>query len=217
MPHTCDPHRHHRPCDRAQGRRSIRLPGYDYSQPGAYFVTICAQAGECLFGEVAGGEMALSDLGRIAVEEWLQTPIVRPYVQLDEFIVMPNHVHAILCIVDDDVRGGTGRGSGRGTARRAPTGTERRFGHPIAGSLPTIVGAFKSAVTKRINRIRDTPAARVWQRGYYEHVIRDQEALNRIRSYIVTNPRRWDRDSQNPRRQGQDDFDRRLGSYGAPV
>jgi len=87
-----------------------------------------------------------------AAEEWLHTAVVRPYVRLDEFIVMPSHVHGIICIVDDDV--------GRGTACRAP-GTERRFGDPIAGSLPTIVGAFKSAVTKRINRIRNTPAARV--------------------------------------------------------
>jgi len=102
----------------------------------------------------------------------------------------------------------------QGTACRAPTGTERRFGQPIAGSLPTIVGAFKSAVTKRINELRASPGAKVWQRGYYEHIIRSDRALDRIRAYIAANPARWALDPENLVRQGEDDFDRWLASFG---
>ena len=147
-----DPEKHH--------RRSIRLGGYDYSQAGAYFVTVCTRNRECLFGEIIDGEMRLNDAGRMVDSEWLNTPRIRPQVELDGYIVMPNHVHGIICVVDD----------GRGTARRAPT--VERFGCPVPGSLPTIVRAFKSAATKQINTLRGTPGTPVWQRNYYEYVIR---------------------------------------------
>ncbi len=196
-----DPDRHH--------RRSIRLKGYDYSQEGAYYVTVCVRNRQCLFGEVVEGEMALSAWGEIVQQEWLQTAVVRPYVRLDEFMVMPNHFHGILCIVDD---------SGRGDARVAPTGTERtdavHGSHgPQPGSLGAIVGAFKSAATKRINVLRVSPGAKVWQRGYWEHIIRHDRALDRIREYIATNPARWALDPENPDRRGEDEFDRWLASY----
>ncbi len=126
-------------------RRSIRLQGYDYSQAGMYFITVCVEGRECLFGEVVQGQMIVNQVGQIVEEEWLKTPVLRPYVVLDEFIVMPNHFHAILLIVT----------AGRGTARRAPT-TER-FGSPVSGSLPTPIRSFKSAATKRINNLRVTP------------------------------------------------------------
>ena len=167
-------------------RRSIRLKRYDYRQPGAYFVTICAQNRECLFGEIVQQEMRLNDAGRIVEDEWFRTSVVRPNVELDAFVVMPNHIHGIICIVND----------GRGTARRAPT--MERFGHPIHGSLPTIICAFKSAATKRVNERRGTPGAPVWQRNYYEHVTRNESELNRIREYITGNPARWDEDIDNP-------------------
>ena len=195
-----DPFRHR--------RRSIRLKGHDYTQPAAYFVTIRTWDRECLFGGVVEQVVVLSEFGRILAEEWEQTAVLRPYVRLDSFVVMPNHIHGILWIIHTDAD------SGRGTARRAPTGTEqnpgkvpthrataeRHFGKPIAGSLPTIIGAFKSAVTKRINRLRKTAGAPIWQRGYYEHIIRADRTLAAIRRYIQENPARWERDADNPHR-----------------
>jgi REP element-mobilizing transposase RayT len=166
-------------------RRSIRLQGYDYSQAGAYFVTICVQDRKCLFGDMANGEMALNDYGRAVQDEWLKTAEIRSGIQLGEFVVMPNHFHGILIITR------------RGTACRAPT---ERFGQPMAGSLPTIVRAFKSAVTKRINEIRLLPNDSIWQRNYYEHVIRNEADYRQIAEYIIDNPRRWEADVLHPDR-----------------
>jgi len=181
-------------------RRSIRLQGYDYGQTGMYFITVCVEGRECLFSEVVQGKMIANQVGRIVEGEWLKTPVLRPYVVLDEFVVMPNHFHAILQIVSE----------GRGTARRAPT-TER-FSRPVSGSLPTIIRSFKSATTNRINELRSAPGAPLWQRNYYEHVIRDEDELHRIREYILTNPLRWELDRENPARCGEDEFDRWLAS-----
>ncbi len=173
-------------------RRSIRLKGYDCTCPGVYFVTICTHQRACLFGDVVEGAMVLNGLGEIVRDEWFKTAVVRPNVRLwdSEFVVMPNHVHGIIWIMDDDVVGAR--------RRRAPTTTTEQFGKPVSGSIPTIVRAFKSAVTKRINDLRGTPHVRVWQRNYYEHIIRDDESLNRIRQYIVENPMRWAFDPENP-------------------
>ncbi len=184
-----DPERHH--------RRSIRLPGYDYAQAGAYFVTIVTQGRECLFGQVVNGEMRLNDAGRIAQDEWLRTAVIRPRVTLDAFVIMPNHIHGIIALSDH----------GRGTLQRAPTTddappdgapTVERFGKPTSDSIPTIIRLFKSATTKRINEMRHAPGVPAWQRNYYEHVIRDDASLNRIRRYIVDNPAQWADDDENP-------------------
>ncbi len=175
-----DPEKHH--------RRSIRLQGYDYSQPGAYFVTICVRNRECLLGDMVDGAMVLNDYGKIVESEWLKTAVVRPNVELDEFIVMPNHFHGIIFIIDD----------GRGTARRAPTGEQ--FGKPSVGSLPTIVRSFKSAATNGINQLQESWGSLFWQRGYHEHIIRSEGELDRIRKYIIENPIRWDQDENNPNR-----------------
>lgn len=194
-------------------RRSLRLKGYDYTQVGAYFITICTQDRTCVFGEVVDGMMRLNACGAIVREEWLRSAVIRPYLRLvpEEFVVMPNHVHGIIWIVD-------GVGARR---RRAPTPefrapTAERFGKPVAGSIPTIVRGFKSAATKRINDRRGTPGATVWQRNYYEHIIRTEEALARIRDYILTNPLRWHLDRENPNRTGKDDaWDSVFGLVGA--
>jgi putative transposase len=186
MTTRCDPDRYH--------RRSIRLSGYDYTQPGAYFVTICTHRQEPLFGAVVDGEMVLNKYGQIVDEEWCNTAKLRPYVKLDVHVVMPNHFHGILWIEHDDT-GGRGTAHGRGMARHAPT---REFGKPVAGSLPTIVRAFKSAVTKQVNQIRRTPGIPVWQRNYWEHVVRTERALDAIRRYIADNPARWSLDRYNP-------------------
>src|SRR3989338_4277515 len=171
-------------------RRSIRLQGYDYSQAGAYFVTICAQGSECLFGGIENDVMALNGYGCVVHDEWLRTAEIRAEIQTGEFVVMPNHFHGIL-IIDPGTAG-----MGRGTGGRAPT--MERFGQPISGSLPTIIRAFKSAVTKRINEIRQLPGVPVWQRNYYEHVIRNEADYGQIAEYIADNPRRWEEDTLHP-------------------
>jgi len=184
-------------------RRSIRLRRYDYTQAGAYFVTICTYNRELLFGEIVDGEMRLNEWGEIAWAEWFQTAVVRPNVTLypDEFVVMPNHVHGIIRIVDDIA---TNVGAQRcapaavGAQRRcAPTAAGPRV---LPGSLGAIIRAYKSATTRRINEHRGTPGAPLWQRNYYEHIIRDQTGLDRIRAYILSNPTRWPADTENPGR-----------------
>lgn len=180
-------------------RRSIRLPGYDYSQQGAYFVTICTQDRMCLFGDIEDGEMTLNQYGSAVQDEWLRTPEIRAEIQTGEFVVMPNHFHGIVLICGgeaDVCRGTACRALMECTARRAPT--VERFGRPISGSLPTIVRAFKSAVTRRINGIRRTPGEQVWQRNYYEHVIRNEIDYRQITEYIADNPRRWKEDVLHP-------------------
>ncbi len=167
-------------------RRSIRLPGYDYAQPGAYFVTLCVHQRECLLGEITDGEMMLNEFGRVVMECWPWLAKQYPHVTVDEWIVMPNHFHGILMIVDAVCRGGS---------RTAPTnGTTHK-------PLGRLIGAFKTVSTKRINAIRDTPGLPVWQRNYYEHIIRNEEELNHIRQYIVANPRNWEFDQENPVRR----------------
>lgn len=189
-----DPAEHH--------RRSIRLRTFDYAQPGAYFVTVCTHGRACLFGDVVGGEMQLNESGRIARTEWVKTAEIRPNVQLHphEFVVMPNHIHGILWLVGDDVGA---------THRVAPTGESRATGSDVAirrvaptgaitGSLGAILAQYKSIVTKRIRSACGVPARRVWQRGYYEHIIRDDRSLDRIREYIVNNPLQWELDREHP-------------------
>jgi REP element-mobilizing transposase RayT len=175
-----DPERHH--------RRSIRLKRHDYARAGAYFVTICAKDRECLFGQIEGETVILSEDGRLVDECWHLLPRHFPNVELDAFVLMPNHVHGIIWITD--------MGMDRGTACRAPT--VERFGHPVSHSLPTIIRSFKSAVSQRINERRTIPGVLVWQRNYYEHIIRSDEELNRIREYIANNPAQWAMDPENP-------------------
>ena len=173
-------------------RRSVRIAGYDYSQSGMYFVTVCAADRACMFGEVVGGGVRLNDAGRIVEDEWAKTAQMRPRVLLDQFVVMPNHIHGIVVLMDS-----------RGTLQRAPTGdrpirTIERFGKPTRDSIPTIIRLFKAATTKRISIQQGTPGVTVWQRNYYEHIIRDGKSLDRIRRYIAENPVRWAFDRENP-------------------
>jgi len=162
------------------------LKGYDYAQPGFYFVTICTWRQTSLFGEIVDGEMRLNEYGDIVYQEWLQAAVLRPSVELDSFVVMPNHLHGIVILQDKC----------RGTLQRAPT--IEQFGKPTSNSIPTIVRLFKSVTTTRINAARKTPGTAVWQRNYYEHVIRDEDELNRIRRYIEDNPLKWEMDGENP-------------------
>ena len=169
-------------------RRSIRLPGYDYSQNGACFVTICTQNRVCLFGTIVDGEMVLNPFGRIVAEEWIKTGEIRDEIQLDRWVVMPNHFYGIVWIKT------TGNGTPqycRGDRPVAPTGLQPR-------SLGSLVAGFKSGVTKHINQLRNTPGMTLWQRNYWEHVVRDEDDLNRIRQYITDNPMKWETDRENP-------------------
>ncbi len=168
-------------------RRSIRLKEYDYSREGAYFVTICTHNRECIWGDIVEGQMHLNDLGREVEIQWLQTAEVRPNVILDAFVIMPNHFHGIFFIQD----------TLRATQRVAPTKKPRPSG-PISGSVGAIVAQFKSRVTKRLNVLRKKPGVPVWQRNYYEHVIRDEDDLNRIREYIDYNHVSWMEDENYP-------------------
>jgi REP element-mobilizing transposase RayT len=143
-----------------------------------------------VFGDVVDGKMLLNNFGRIVVKCWDAIPEHFRNVQLDEFVIMPNHIHGILVIYED----------GRGTACRAPT--VERFSKSVANSLPTIIRSFKSAISNRINKMRRTSGATIWQRNYYEHVIRNENKLNKIRQYIQTNPLKWHLDRENPERVG---------------
>ena len=209
-------------------RRSIRLHGYDYTRNGAYFVTICAHERRNLFGHMVDDKIQLNALGLIVQEEWAQTAIVRPNIELDAFVVMPNHIHGIIVITDNTV-GATRRVAqmdndnvaraprrvaqidndnvaraprrvaqmdndnvARASRRLAPT--DRPNG-PASGSIGAIIAQYKSIVTKRIRRLPDAPGHPIWQRNYYEHIIRSEESLNQIRQYIVNNPSRWAEDS----------------------
>ena len=185
-------------------RRSIRLKGHDYTSPGAYFITVRTHAGASLFGDIDEGKIELNDYGRVVREEWLRTASVRPDVILDEFVVMPNHLHSIVVITHTTVGA---------TRRVAATGHGTPAG-PAPGSIGAVIGQFKSLTAKRINELRDTPGTPVWQRNYYEHIVRSDEALQHIREYIRSNPLCWFTDRENPLRTGGDDFDRWLDAQG---
>ncbi len=144
-------------------RRSIRLKGYDYTRPGAYFVTINVAERECIFGEVKEGRMILSRFGKIVQGAWLELPNHYPHIRLDAFCIMPDHVHGIIVLTGDDDTGG--QGAPRHRAIKQPN---TRHG------LPEIVRAFKAFSARRINRARRTPGVAVWHRNYYEHIIRDE-------------------------------------------
>jgi putative transposase len=188
-----DPERHHRPFDPAQGKRSIRLKGYDYAQPGVYFVTICVREQTCALGDVVNGEMVLSDAGHVVRVCWDDLPNHYPHVQLDAFIIMPNHVHGVIVLVDDDTVVGAGFKPAPTTKPApAPKPAIKRHG------LPEIVRAFKSFSARRINEMHDTAGAPFWQRGFYEHIVRNERELDAIRRYILDNPLKWALDRDNP-------------------
>jgi len=178
-------------------RRSIRLRNYDYSTVGAYFVTICTFERECLFGEVVDGEMRLNGMGQIVQEEWLRTAEMRKNVVLDEFVVMPNHFHGIIHIHDN-----VGAHCMRPDYDEQTDVDRAHVGAPLrrrkSGSIGSIVAGFKSAATKHINQLRNNPGTPVWQRNYYERVIRNDRELQSIQQYIVDNPATWHEDENHP-------------------
>jgi len=187
-------------CVQRTGRRSIRLQGYDYAQAGAYYITICVRKRECLFGEIVDGEMRLNDAGRMVQKCWDDIPVHFPHVELDEFVVMPNHVHGIVLIINTVAANATVDANAtvgpnidvvrakNFSPQQQPRGTSKTIGSIIRG--------FKIGVTKWMRQ--NTVIHNVWQRNYYEHIIRDKDDLDRIREYILRNPAQWESDQENP-------------------
>ncbi|MDD5043052.1 MAG: transposase [Patescibacteria group bacterium] len=193
--------------------QSTRLEDWDYSQDGYYFVTICTQNKRCLFGEIKDEEMILNGLGRIAVKCWLEIPQHSPFVLLDEFIVMPNHIHGIIVIKNNNgiKRRGNVIQNNNVNRDKNDNSVETRhgvslqdenkskfnkFSVPIPGSLPTIVNQYKSSVKRWCNK--NGYLFFTWQPLYYDHIIRDDEELYNVRNYIISNPEKWERDRNNP-------------------
>jgi len=170
-------------------RRSTRLKEYDHSQAGTYFITICTWQKECLLGKVVNGEIRLNEFGGIVDTFWKQVPNHFPNVALDKFIIMPNHMHVIVLL--NDV----------GAIHELPLQSESPYQNRIKRRimlLPKIMGRFKMNSSKTINQIRNTPGTPLWQRNYFERVIRDEYELHAIRQYIINNPLQWDMDVNNP-------------------
>ena len=191
-------------------RHSIRLRGHDYARAAVYFVTICCWNRECLFGEIANGKMVLNEYGKIAANSWNELPQHHSNVELCEFIAMPNHIHAILEMAD-------GVANYKGVAGNAPTVAATTTGNtmsnisPKPGTLPTIIRSYKSSVSKQIHDrdcvcndrrgvacnalyIRNVP---IWQRNYYEHIIRNEIEYAQIAEYIRNNPILWGKEHLN--------------------
>ena len=175
-------------------RRSTRLPDYDYTSAGAYFVTLVTYGRECLFGDVINGEIVLNEWGNLAKNEWWRLGQRFEQVDVDKTIIMPNHIHGILCFV------GAGLEYMMNSEEPSLAPPLRKIPSPglAPGSLGAIVGAFKSTTARLINGLRHTPGALVWQRNYYDRVIRDEIELKRVREYIYCNPLNWKMDQENP-------------------
>jgi putative transposase len=184
-----DPDRHH--------RQSIRLRGYDYTQAGAYFVTIVVRDRECLLGDVVSGEMRLNNYGRIVAAEWQKLPARFPHATTDASIVMPNHLHGIIVIGD-----GVGAKHPPAMLGSPPCVSVDAWPLRPMGTTPGSFGAimqnFKSTSTRQVNALRQTPGLPLWQRNYFERIIRDDRELNRIREYIINNPLKWALDTEHP-------------------
>ena len=175
-------------------RKSPRLQGYDYSQSGAYFVTICTAGRAHLFGEIVDGEMVLNDYGRTAETCWAEIPDHHPTADIDLYVIMPNHVHGIIVIDDDIVSSTGGRDVSRpyenadvGTPYMASVSPKTDQKHPTLG---TIIGTYKAAVTRKIHH----PDLKIWQGRYHDHIIRNEKSLNKLREYVLYNPARWEDD-----------------------
>ena len=193
----------------AYHRGSIRLAGYDDAQPGSYFVTITLQNRKSLFGRIADGEMRLNDAGKMVAEVWATLPERFTSIESDIYMVMPNHFHGIITIVGASLVGAQPNEEMDYKDSASKTGAGTR---PAPTHLGKVTGAFKSITT--VQYVRGAKelgwrpfAVRLWQRNYYEHVIRNEHSLQRIREYIRTNPERWHLDRENSNREGKDDFD----------
>ncbi|HKJ28450.1 MAG TPA: transposase [Anaerolineales bacterium] len=157
--------------DETRGRKPTRLKGYDYSTPGTYFVTICTFHRECLFGEVDGDKIQLNPIGKLVEKIWFGLPRQFLHIKADHFVVMPNHVHGLIEIMPNEIKSRHG--------------------------LSDIMNGYKSRTTRLVNRIRDTKGVPLWQRSFYDRIIRDEKQLLTVIEYIRQNPSRWMEDEEN--------------------
>ena len=170
-------------------RHSIRIQDFDYSQPASYFITICAHGRKSIFGEVILGKMRRNPLGEIVNECWCDLPQHFPGAELHAHILMPNHFHALFIIRE--------RARHSLPLRAQKTSTEA-FCRSVQGSVPTIVRSLKAAVSRQARSEFYRPAMAIWQRNYFEHVVRNEADFKNIRRYIIQNPARWEFDEENP-------------------
>ena len=169
-------------------RRATRLRGYHYGQTGGYFVTICLQDQKCILGKIMDGRMYLNEIGKIVVACWNRIPQHFCAVELDVSVVMPNHIHGVILL-----------GTERTKCPCPPTHTQpNRRGEVSSPTLGQIVAYFKYQSTKYVNQYRDIAGTQIWQRNYYDHVLRDDIDLQRIRQYIRDNPMQWELDPLHP-------------------
>ena len=176
-------------------RKIPRIPDFDYSQPGAYFVTIVTQERKQLFGHIIDGEMVLNEVGRMVTDIWAGIPSHFPNVELGEFVIMPNHIHGIISITVEATHAVAAQDETLVEATHASP-LPRVSRGPLPGSIGAIIGSFKSAATKRFHEIPNNPEKRLWQRSYYEHVIRNERDLQAIYEYIIANPMNWEKDEE---------------------
>ena len=189
-------------------RRSIRLKNYDYSQPGAYFVTVCTHNRDSLFGHIHENAMIMNEAGVMIDRWWRELPKKYPMVDTDDYMVMPNHFHGIVAIVGAALRGRPD-GSDPNIAGDRPGGQP----HRVAPTLGDMIDWFKTMTTndyiRGVKQCQWRPfPGKLWQRNYYEHVIRNEHDLNAIREYVVNNPASWEKDNENPDRKELGDADR---------
>lgn len=175
-----------------RSRRSVRLPGYDYSRVGMYFVTICADQRRCIFGDIRRNTAVLSQIGEVVSSCWREIPCHFPHVKVETYVVMPNHVHGILTIQS--------KGPSATLLNKTARGMES-FGKPTPGSIPTIVRSFKAAASRHARESGLVAGEPIWQRGYYEHVLRNTREYIEATNYILLNPARWADDEDNRNKQ----------------
>jgi len=179
---------------------SARLRNWDYGGCASYFITICSQNRECYFGEIIDCKMRLSEIGKIVENEWLKTFELRPDMNLinDEFVIMPNHFHAIIIIGENEYNTNC-KTNGRDVMHRVSTGNDEtnkpqnKFG-PQSKNLASIVRGFKSAVTIHARKIQPDFA---WQSRFHDHIIRNEKEYQKIKVYVLENPLSWKDDKHN--------------------
>ena len=192
-------------------RRSIRLREYDYSQPGAYFITIVSYQRKNLFGHIIDGEMILNQAGEIVEKTWLDISKHFPNARCDIYVIMPNHLHGIIEIIENGPVGARNASHQPnqtynniefmndkpvGATHESPL-PKRRSG-PKPKSIGVMVGLFKAAVTKQLLETGKLTLEKIWQRNYYEHIIRNEDDYQQIADYIESNPTNWEYDQENP-------------------
>lgn len=162
-------------------RKNLRIPKFDYAQPGAYYVTIVTHDRKSILGQINNGDVELNDVGKMVKEVWMAIPNHFPNVELGEFVMMPNHIHGIVSI--------TVEATHASPLPRVSKG-------PVPGSIGAIVGSFKSAATKRFHETQKYHNSRLWQPNYYEHVIKNERDYQAIYDYILNNPMNWEMDEE---------------------